>query len=286
MFSVTPSKLGVVLHSKVWLSALRISVDADRNNPTPVCQNCKEKYSVTCGTTIQCTVTTERRKTHTLVWETVELETEPWLLRSLFAVIYVPCFSCFSSLKCYVVGGSCSSVQLKITLSQAPLYTAACNNYFLVGVFLLQNSTDCQSEGLCPVYPCAAECTQLYIALDAELSMDSTMSCLSFHIFTGSCHIWSKSKHDEQVHRWTDTNWLIFSQCSGLRTPKYIQYVCLLMILNKSVRCFEIEKPPQASLWWYTHQSVDMKSNRLHPLLFLIPYVLVCICRFWLEFSV
>lgn len=74
LFSVTASKLGVVLHSKVWLSSLRISVDTYRNNPTAVFQNCKEKYSMTCGTTIHCTVTTERRKTQTLICKTVKLE--------------------------------------------------------------------------------------------------------------------------------------------------------------------------------------------------------------------
>lgn len=131
-----------------------------------------------------------------------------------------------------------------------------------------------------------AECTWLHIADCTELSMESMMF-FWFFLFDSSFSLKAAiSKQTWQLHRCEEANWLIFFQCSGLRTMNYIQYVRLLVTLFKSIQCFEIEKPPQASLWWYTRRSVDMKLNRLHPLLFLISYVLVCIWRFWLEFSV
>lgn len=134
-------------------------------------------------------------------------------------------------------------------------------------------------------------CCWVHIALYRRLYRASMESMMGFFLFCLTHHFHWKlpypiQKQTWQLHRWEDTNWLIFFQCSGLRTMNYIQYVRLLMILFKSVQCFEIEKPPQASLWWYIHRSVNMKLNRLHPLLFLISYVLVCIWRFWLEFSV
>lgn len=63
MFSVTPSELAVVLNSKVWLEFTLHLLLTWTEITQPQTQNCKEKSSMTFGATVQCTVTSEGKKT-------------------------------------------------------------------------------------------------------------------------------------------------------------------------------------------------------------------------------
>lgn len=121
-------------------------------------------------------------------------------------------------------------------------------------------------------------CTSSYIEVCTQLSVEGMMG-LTHHFY------WNLPFSDPQMnvttaqmerYRLTD---IFFCQCSGFKTVT-LSWECLSIHDSSPVRpmfFFEIEKRLDASLWWCVNWSLDMKLNRLHPLVLLILYMLVCV---------
>lgn len=173
----------------------------------------------------------------------------------------------FSSLKYPTVGGSCSSAHLKIKL----------NSPQQLLLFFTSNWMSVSFHPMCcwvliPLY-CSLHRAQCggYDGVDSSFLLKPAISEPQMNVTTAQME---RSRLTDIFPAFRFSNCKVSSERISIHES------------SQTNALFESEKPPDASLWGCINRSLDMKLNRLHPRVFLIPYALVCVWRFWLEFSV